>query len=91
MTAAGVAKEEVLTRRAERDAELAVIRSNAAAAVAAAHYAEDDEASKTPVEAVEVMTEDMDDDDDDKFEDTVESRDITPRQSAAPPAAVPVA
>ncbi|KAM0717002.1 hypothetical protein Q7P37_006854 [Cladosporium fusiforme] len=92
LTAAGVAKEEVLARRAERDAELAVIRSNAAAAVAAANHSDDDESTKTALEAVEVLPMDDDDDDDnDKFEEAVESRDITPRQSAVSPAPVPVA
>jgi hypothetical protein len=82
LTAASVAKEIVLARRAERDAELAVIRSNAAAAVAAA-------ADK---EAGNAAGERMDDDDDDStydvFEESQESRDITPRQSSVPPAAV---
>lgn len=96
LTAAGVAKEEVLARRAERDAELAVIRSNAAAAVAAANHPEDDESSETEVEAVEaveVLPQDNESsDDDDKFEEAIESRDITPRQSAMPPpVAEPVA
>lgn len=82
LTAASVAKEIVLARRAERDAELAVIRSNAASAVAAA-------ADK---EAGNAAGERMDDDDDDStydvFEESQESRDITPRQSSVPPAAV---
>ena len=39
LTAAATAKEIVLARRAERDAELAVIRANAAAAVTAASVA----------------------------------------------------
>jgi hypothetical protein len=81
LTAASTAKEIVLARRAERDAELAVIRSNAAAAVAAA-------AEK---EAGDAAGESMDDDDDsaqDVFEESQESRDITPRQSSVPPAAM---
>jgi ATP phosphoribosyltransferase regulatory subunit HisZ len=82
LTAASTAKEIVLARRAERDAELAVIRSNAAAAVAAAA---DKEAGDT------AAGERIDDDDDsaqDVFEESQESRDITPRQSSVPPAAV---
>lgn len=82
LTAASTAKEIVLARRAERDAELAVIRSNAAAAVAAA-------ADKEAVDAA--AGERIDDDDDsaqDIFEESQESRDITPRQSSVPPAAV---
>jgi hypothetical protein len=89
LTAASTAKEIVLARRAERDAELAVIRSNAAAAVAAA--AADKEAGDAGGER---LYEDDDDDDSshDVFEESQESRDITPRQSSVPPAAVtPVA
>jgi hypothetical protein len=83
LTAASIAKEIVLARRAERDAELAVIRSNAAAAVAAAA---DKEAGDAAGERMY-----YDDDDDsahDVFEESQESRDITPRQSSVPPAAV---
>jgi len=82
LTAASTAKEIVLARRAERDAELAVIRSNAAAAVAAAADKEAGDAA---------AGERIDDDDDsaqDVFEESQESRDITPRQSSVPPAAV---
>jgi hypothetical protein len=86
LTAASTAKEIVLARRAERDAELAVIRSNAAAAVAAAADKEAGDA------AGERMYEDDDDSTHDVFEESQESRDITPRQSSCPPAAVtPVA
>lgn len=82
LTAASTAKEIVLARRAERDAELAVIRSNAAAAVAAAADKEAGDAA---------AGERIDDDDDsaqDVFEESQESRDITPRQSSVPLAAV---
>jgi hypothetical protein len=82
LTAASIAKEIVLARRAERDAELAVIRSNAAAAVAAAADKEAGDA------AGERMYEDDDDSTHDVFEESQESRDITPRQSSVPPAAV---
>jgi ATP phosphoribosyltransferase regulatory subunit HisZ len=86
LTAASTAKEIVLARRAERDAELAVIRSNAAAAVAAAADKEAGDA------AGERMYDDDDDSTHDVFEESQESRDITPRQSSVPPAAVtPVA
>jgi len=81
LTAASTAKEIVLARRAERDAELAVIRSNAAAAVAAAADKEAGDA------AGERMYED-DDSAHDVFEESQESREITPRQSSVPPAAV---
>lgn len=82
LTAASTAKEIVLARRAERDAELAVIRSNAAAAVAAAADKEAGDA------AGERMYDDDDDSTHDVFEESQESRDITPRQSSVPPAAV---
>jgi hypothetical protein len=86
LTAASTAKEIVLARRAERDAELAVIRSNAAAAVTAAADKEAGDA------AGERMYEDDDDSTHDVFEESHESRDITPRQSSVPPAAMtPVA
>jgi hypothetical protein len=81
LTAASTAKEIVLARRAERDAELAVIRGNAAAAVAAAAGKEAGDA------AGERMYEDDDDSTYDVFEESQESRDITPRQSSVPPGA----
>ena len=84
LTAASTAKEIVLARRAERDAELAVIRSNAAAAVAAA--AADKEAGNAGGERL--YEDDDDDSTHDVFEESQESRDITPRQSSVPPAAV---
>ena len=77
LTAASTAKEIVLARRAERDAELAVIRSNAAAAVAAA--AADKEAGDAGGERL--YEDDDDDSTHDVFEESQESRDITPRQS----------
>ena len=85
LTAASAAKEVVLARRAERDAELAGIRSRAAAAVAAA----DEEAGN----AGKLAGEKIDNDDDDSssqdvFEESQESRDVTPRQSAVPSAAL---
>jgi hypothetical protein len=83
LNAASIAKEVVLARRAERDAELAVIRSNAAAAVTAATVAAADEANANSTEEVE-QPEAFDDDLPDDLEDTVNSRDITPRQSAMP-------
>ena len=85
LNAASIAKEVVLARRAERDAELAVIRSNAAAAVTAATVAAADEAEASTNGTEEVaQREAFDDDAPDDLEDTVDSRDITPRQSALP-------
>lgn len=86
LNAASIAKEVVLARRAERDAELAVIRSNAAAAVAAATVAAADEANRNDSSASEAVEEPQSFDDElsDTFEEAVESRDITPRQSAMP-------
>ena len=83
LTAASIAKEIVLARRAERDAELAVIRSNAAAAVAAATHKEAGDAA-----GERMYYYDDDDSAHDVFEESQESRDITPRQSSVPPAAV---
>lgn len=84
LTAASIAKEIVLARRAERDAELAVIRSNAAAAVAAATHKEAGDAAGERM----YYYDDDDDSAHDVFEESQESRDITPRQSSVPPAAV---
>lgn len=86
LNAAAIAKEVVLARRAERDAELAVIRSNAAAAVTAATVAANEDANRNDSissEAVEEL-QSLDDDLSDDYEEAVESRDITPRQSAMP-------
>jgi len=85
LNAASIAKEIVLARRAERDAELAVIRSNAAAAVTAATVAAADEAEANANDTEEVeQPEAFDDDLPNDLEDSVDSRDITPRQSAVP-------
>jgi hypothetical protein len=75
LNAASIAKDVVLARRAERDAELAVIRSNAAAAVTAATVAAADEAATNSTEHVEAFDEDLPEDID---------GDLTPRHSAMP-------
>jgi hypothetical protein len=75
LNAASIAKDVVLARRAERDAELAVIRSNAAAAVTAATVAAADEAATNSTEQVEAFDEDLPEDID---------GDLTPRHSAMP-------
>jgi hypothetical protein len=77
LNAASIAKEVVLARRAERDAELAVIRSNAAAAVTAATVAAADHAASEEVRERNSLDDEMSD----TFEEAVESRDTTPRQS----------
>jgi hypothetical protein len=86
LNAASIAKEVVLARRVERDAELAVIRSNAAAAVTAATIAAADDASQNASSGSEAIEElhNFEDDMSEDFEDAAESRDITPRQSAMP-------
>lgn len=93
LTTAATAKEEVLARRAVRDAELAVIRSNAAAASAAAASAEVEKVHAGGEEVEEIKRPEDEDSDSghDEFEEAVESRDITPRQSSVPTAAVAVA
>lgn len=93
LTAAATAKEVVLARRAERDAELAVIRANAAAAVTAATVAAADETNSTSTgttatEEVEQLAMSDDDDLPENFESASEGRDLTPRQSTVPELAV---
>lgn len=91
LNAAAIAKEVVLARRAERDAELAVIRANAAAAVTAATVAAAEETNNTNTagtEEVEQLALSDDDDLPENFESASEGRDLTPRQSAVPDAAV---
>jgi hypothetical protein len=80
LNAASIAKDVVLARRAERDAELAVIRSNAAAAVTAATVAAADEAATNSTEHVEAFDEDLPED----FDETADDGDLTPRHSAMP-------
>jgi hypothetical protein len=80
LNAAAIAKDVVLARRAERDAELAIIRSNAAAAVTAATVAAADEATTNDTGKVEAFHNDLPDD----LEDTSNGGDLTPRNSAMP-------
>lgn len=87
LVAAASARDVVLARRAERDAELAVIRSNAAAAVTAATVGASGELKQDESGSEEVERLQEDSDGVDEFEEAVESRDVTPRQSSMPPAA----
>jgi hypothetical protein len=80
LNAASIAKDVVLARRAERDAELAVIRSNAAAAVTAATVAAADEAATNSTEQVESFDNDLPDD----IDESANDGDLTPRHSAMP-------
>ena len=80
LNAASIAKDVVLARRAERDAELAVIRSNAAAAVTAATVAAADEATINGAKGVEAFDDNLPDD----LEDAANGGDLTPRHSAMP-------
>lgn len=80
LNAAAIAKDVVLARRAERDAELAIIRSNAAAAVTAATVAAADEATTNGTGKVEAFDNDLPNDP----EDTASGGDLTPRNSAMP-------
>lgn len=87
LVAAASAKDVVLARRAERDAELAVIRSNAAAAVTAATVGAASEKKQDDSGSEEVERLQEDSDGMDEYEEAVESRDVTPRQSSMPPTA----
>lgn len=80
LNAASIAKDVVLARRAERDAELAVIRSNAAAAVTAATVAAAEEATTNSAEQVEAFDEGLPED----LDETANGGDLTPRHSAMP-------
>lgn len=79
LQAAALAREKVLARRAEREAELAVIRARAAAEQAPVVVEE--------VERLPLPDEDLDGEGEEEFEDAMEGRDVTPRGSEVPPAA----